>query len=80
MRAGKTEDAVVASALVGNTGRRRRRAFGVVQAKFKTGRGISGAGGQREPAKRDEEGLGCDGIGDNDADQRPPQVPAQSAK
>ncbi|MDR3420167.1 MAG: hypothetical protein P4L80_02815 [Xanthobacteraceae bacterium] len=73
MRSGKAEYAVAATEMPGDTGRRGGRALGIVEAKLETRRGGIGAGGEGKSADDDQQALRGDGIGDGNADQRPPE-------
>ena len=66
---------MAAAGVIGRTGRYVRRALGVVKTELEARRALTGMGRERKPAKRDQQALRGDGIGDDDADQRSPDAP-----
>jgi len=74
MRSGKAEYAVTATGMVGGLGRRCRYALGIVEAKLETRHGQIGMRGKRKSAERDQQGLRGNGIDDDAADQRSPEL------
>lgn len=54
--------------------------MGVVETQLESRRVFVGFRGERKPAEWDQQALGGDGIGDDNADQRPPEAPAPYTK
>src|SRR5262245_57117706 len=79
MRAGKAEDAVRAAG-IGLASRKLRRARRIVQTEFEGGCVLAGICRQGETANRNQQALGSDRIGDDDAQERPPQTRAYAVK
>jgi hypothetical protein len=75
MRSGKTEYAMGAAVMTGVAGRQVRRALGVVETKLESRSALTGTGRERKAAKRNQQALRGNGIGDDDADNRSPQTP-----
>lgn len=71
----KTENAVSTRGVGRRTGGEGRCRAPVVQAQFECRQSIIGRGGQCKAAKRDEQALNGNGIGNNDPDQRSPKSP-----
>jgi len=73
MRAGKAEDAMRARRMIGIARRQLRCTLAVVHAELESRRAVIEASGQGETAKRDQQALGGNRIGDDDTDKRPPE-------
>lgn len=72
MRSGEAKDAMVARRVVWGAGRQVRSALGIMETEFKSRRVIACLRGKRKSAEYDQQALRGNGIGDEDAGQRPP--------
>lgn len=80
MRSGKAEDAMSAGGMVGIAGRQLWHVLGIVQTKVESRRVITDICRKGEAAKRDQQALRGDRIGDGDADQRSQEPPGLDAE
>jgi hypothetical protein len=80
MRAGETEDAVIAAGISGRVRGLRRRALGIMRAQDERRRAGIGVRKGGKSAERDEQALRGNGIGDDNGDQRPPRSSRSYAK
>jgi hypothetical protein len=79
MRASKTEDAMAAAGMVGNSSRNARSITCVLQAERKGRRTVAGIRRNGKAAQRDKQALRRHRVSDDDADQRPPVAPQADA-
>jgi hypothetical protein len=73
MRSGKTEDAMCAAGMIGIAGRQVRCGLAVMKTKLESRHVLVGLRRQREAAKHDQQALRGDGVGNDQADQGPPE-------
>ena len=66
--------------MAGRTVRRIGRGLAIVETQFKARRTNIGGSGERKSAKRDEEALCRDGIGDDQTQKRSSEPPGQRAE
>jgi hypothetical protein len=75
MRPGEAKYTMAATGMIGISGRQVRRILGIMETKLESRRASAGFGGECESAESDQQALGGDSIGKNDANQRAPETP-----
>jgi hypothetical protein len=80
MRSGKAEDAMGAAGMTGDAVRLIRGVLAAMQAQLKSRLTLARLRREVKSAEYDQQALGGNGIGDDDADQRSPEPPRLTAK